>query len=230
MARRIRPITTLLKPLLETSFVLSLRNSQPRRSLAFPDWDVMTIKSRPLHLLCDVSTDGLGATLVQKQPVAPSASLSILDEPLSDNERNWTPMGLEAGHVVRIIRHLCRYLFSAFFLIYVNHGCLQQIRKIGERKPRIQRWMEFLSDCYYRLPYRRGRRNAYANSFPDYHSPLPRKTSRTHPLSDPGVVGAYVIRACDYISPPCPIPHVGLGGLAPSSYPTSRTGLDELFP
>ena len=186
--------------------------------------------SRPLRLLCDVSTDGLGATLVQKQHVAPSASLSILDEPLSDNERNWTPIALEAGHVVRIIRHLRRYLFSAFFLIYVNHGLLQQIRKIGERKPRIQRWMEFLSDYNYRLSYRRGRRKANANFLSEYHSPLPWKTSRTHPLSDPDDLGAYVIRACDYISPPCPIPDVGLGGLASSSYPTPRTGLDKLFP
>ena len=184
IARRIRSITTPLKPLQKTSFALSLRNSQPRRSLAFPDWGVMTIKSRPLRLLCDVSTDGLGATLVQKQPVAPSASLSILDEPLSDNEPNWTPIALEAGHVVRIIRHLRSYLFSAFFLIYVNHGYLQHIRKIGERKPRIQRWMEFLSDYNYRLPYQRGRIKCNAN----FLSRLP-FPSTVGDISDSSAVG-----------------------------------------
>ena len=68
IARRIRPITSLLKPQQETSFALSLRNSQPYRSLAFPDWDAMITKSRPLRLLCDASTDGLGVTLEQKQP------------------------------------------------------------------------------------------------------------------------------------------------------------------
>ena len=57
--RRIRPIT---------SSALSLRNSQPYRSLAFPVWDAMITKSRPLRLLCDASTDGPGATLEQKQP------------------------------------------------------------------------------------------------------------------------------------------------------------------
>ena len=129
MARRIRPITTLLKPQLETSFALSLRNSQPYRSLAFPVWDAMITKSRPLRVLCDASTDGLGVTLEQKQPVAPSASLSMLDEPLSDNERNWTPIALEAGCVVWIIRHLRRYLFSVFFPMYANHECLQQTSK-----------------------------------------------------------------------------------------------------
>ena len=59
ITRRIRPIT---------SFALSLRNSQPYRSLAFPVWDAMITKSRPLRSLCDASTDGPGATLEQKQP------------------------------------------------------------------------------------------------------------------------------------------------------------------
>ena len=73
----------------------------------------MITKSRPLRVLCDASTDGLGVTLEQKQPVAPSASLSMLDEPLSDNERNWTPVALEARCVVWIIRHQCTRTTSA---------------------------------------------------------------------------------------------------------------------
>ena len=68
MAWRIRPITTLLKPQQVTSFALSLRNSQPYQSLAFPDWDAMITKSRPLRLLCDASTDGVGVTPGQRQP------------------------------------------------------------------------------------------------------------------------------------------------------------------
>ena len=130
-----------------------------------------------------------------------------------------------------IIRHLRCYLFNAFFLIYANHECLQQIKKIGESKLRIQRWMEFLSDCNYRLSYRRGREKANANFLS--RLPLPptvEDMSGSSALSDPDDFDTYVIRACDYIAPPCPIPSVGLGGLAPSSYPTPCTGLDELFP
>ena len=163
--------------------------------------------------------------------MTPSASLSLLDEPLSDNERNWTPIALEAGCVVWVIRHLLRYLFSAFFLIYANHECLQQIRKIGESEPRIQRWMEFLLDYNDRLSYRRGREKATANFLS--RLPLPptvEDISGSSTLSDPDDLGADVIRACDYIAPPCPIPDVGLGGLALSSYPTPCTGLGEFFP
>ena len=150
--------------------------------------------------------------------MAPSASLSILDELPSYNEWNWTPIALEAGCVVWIIRHLSRLLCSAFFLIYVNHECLQQIRKICESKPRTQRWMEFLSDYSYRLSYRRRREKV--NTYFLSRLPLPptvEDISGSSSLSDPDDLGAYVIRACDYIAPPCPIPGVGLGGLAPSS-------------
>ena len=41
-------------------------------------------------------------------------------------------------------------------------------------------------------------------------------------------LGVYVIRACNYIAPLCPISGVGLGGLPPSSYPTLGTGLDDI--
>ena len=129
------------------------------------------------------------------------------------------------------IRYLRRYLFSAFFLIYANHGCLQQISKKDESKPPIQRWMEFLSAYNYCLSYRRGPENANANFLSRLPLPLLMEDiSGSCALSDPDDLGIYVIRACDYIVPPCPIPGVGLGGLAHSSNPTPCTGLDEFFP
>ena len=64
-------------------------------------------------------------------------------------------------------------------------------------------------------------------SSPDYRS-LPPKggISDSSILSDPDDLGVYVIRACNSITPPCPIPGVDPGGLAPSSYRTLGTGLD----
>ena len=115
--------------------------------------------------------------------------------------------------------------------MYANHECLQQISIIDERKPRIQCWMEFLSRYDYRLSYRQGRGNANANFL--WRLPLPptvEDISGSSALSDPDDLGVYVKRACDYIALPCPIPGVGLGGMAPSSYPTPCTGLDGIFP
>ena len=119
-------------------------------------------------------------------------------------------------------RRLRRYLFSVFLLIFTDHECLQQISKIGESKPRTQRWMEFLSAYNYRLSYRRGRDNANA----DFRSRLPtpptvEDISGSRALTDPDDLGAYLIRACRYTTPSCPIPGVGLGGLTPSFYSPS---------
>ena len=126
-------------------------------------------------------------------------------------------MELEAGCVVWSIRHLRRYLFGVYFLVFTDHQCLQQICKIGETKPRIQRWMEFLSAYKFRLSYRRGQENANA----DFLSRLPLPpiaddVSGASTLTDPDDLGVYLIRACGLTTPSCPFPGVGLGGLVPS--------------
>ena len=126
-------------------------------------------------------------------------------------------MELEAGCVVWSIRRLRRYLFGVYFLVFTDHQGLQQICKIRETKPRIQRWMEFLSAYDFRLSYRRGQENANA----DFLSRLPlppidEDVSGAFALTDPDDLGVYLIGACGLTTPSCPLPGVGLGGLAPS--------------
>ena len=171
MAKRIRPITALLKkgatfdftsPMEETVRTLLAELAAPP-ILVFPDWDAVIDKSRPFRLHCDASTDGLRATLEQEQPDGSIRPIVYISRATLANEQKWTPMELEARCVVWSIRRLRRYLFSKFFLIFTDHECLQQISKIGESKPRIQRWMEFISAYNYRLSYRRGRDNANAD-------------------------------------------------------------------
>ena len=153
MAKRVRPITALLKkgatfsftPPMEEAVRALLAELTTPPILVFPDWNAAFDKSRPFRLHCDASTDGLGATLEQEQTDGSVRPIVYISRATLANERNWTPMELKAGCVVWSIRRLRRYLFSVFFLIFTDHECLQQISKIGESKPRIQRWMEFLS-------------------------------------------------------------------------------------
>ena len=82
--------------------------------------------------------------------------------------------------------------------------------------------MEFLLAYISRLSYRRGRDNANA----DFLSRLPlpsteEEISGSFALSD---LGLSLIRACGYTTLSCPVPGVGLGGLAPSSCPTPGVG------
>ena len=199
--------------------------------LVFPDWDAVIDTSRPFRLHRDAGTAGLDATLEQEQPDGSIRLLVYISRATLDNEQNWTHTELEAGCVVWSIRHPRRYLFGVYFLVFTDHQCLQQTCKIGETKPRIQRWMEFLSPYNFRLSYRRGQENANT----DFLSRLPllpikENISGASALTDPDDLGVYLIRACGFTTPACPVPGVGLGGLAPSAYHTPDAVLGRLAP
>ena len=91
--------------------------------------------------------------------------------------------------------------------------------------------MEFLSAYHFRLSYRPGQENANA----DFLSRLPlppieEDISDTSALTDPDDFGVYLIRACGLTTPSCPVPGVGLGGLAPSPCHTPNAVLGGLTP
>ena len=98
-------------------------------------------------------------------------------------------------------------------------------------KPRIQRWMEFVSAYNFRLLYRRGQEKVNA----DFLSRLPlppieEDISGASALTDPDDLSVYLIRACGFITPSYLVSGVGLGGLDPSPYHTPGAGLGGLVP
>ena len=211
MAYHIRPVTAVLKKRAAFEFTSAMEDTvrtlhaelAASPILVFPDWDAVIDPSRPLRLHCDASTAGRGATLEQKQPDGSIRPFVYISRATLDNEQNWTPMELEAGCVVWSTRPLRRYLFGVYFLVFTDHQCLQQICKIEETKPRIQRWMKFLSayaDFLSRLPF----------------PPIADNVSGASALTDPDDLGVYLIRACGLTTPSCPVPGVGLGGLVSS--------------
>ena len=239
MARLIRPITALLKKGAAFDFTSAIEDTvrallaelAAPPILVFPDWDAVIDTTRPFRLHCDASTAGLGATLEQEQPDGSIRPIVYISRATLDNEQNWTPMELEAGCVVWSIRRLRRYLFGVYFLVFTDHQCLQQICKIGETKPRIQRWMEFLSAHNFHLSYRRGQGNANADFL--YRLPLPpiaEDISGASALTDPDDLGVYLIRACGFTTPACTVPGVGLGGLTPSACHAPDAVLGGLTP
>ena len=143
MAKRVRPITALLKkgatfgytPSMEEAVRGLVAELTAPPILVFHDWDAVIDKSRPFRLHCDASTHDLGATLKQEQPDDSIHPIVYISRATLANERNWTPMELEAGCGVWSIHRLHRYLLNAFFLIYTDHECLQQISNICESKP-----------------------------------------------------------------------------------------------
>ena len=239
MARRIRPITALPKKGAAFDFTSTmeyivralLAELTAPPILVFPDWDAVIDTSRPFRFHCDASTAGLGVTLEQEQPDDSIRPIVYISRATLDNEQNWTPIELEAGYVVWSIRRLRRYLFVVYFLAFTDHQCLQQICKIGETKPPIQRRMEFLSANNFRLSYRRGQDNANVDFLSRLPlSPIEEDISGASALTDLDDLGVYLIYACGFITTSCPIPSVGLGGLTPSLYHTPGAGLSGLVP
>ena len=77
--------------------------------------------------------------------------------------------------------------------------------------------MEFLSAYNFRLSYRRGQEIANVNFLSRLPlPPIDEDVSGASALTDPDDLGVYLIRACGLTTPSCPVPGVGLGGLAPS--------------
>ena len=214
MARHIRPITALLKKGVAFDFTSTMEDTvralpaelAAHPILVFPDLDAVINTSRPFRLHCDASTAGLGATLEQEQPDGSIRPIVYIRRATLDNEQNWTPMELEAGCVVWSIRRLILYLFGVYFMVFTDHQFLLQICKIGEIKPRIQRWMEFLSAFNFRLSYRRGQENANADFL--FRLPLPPIDEDIYgdsALTDPDDLGVYLTRMCGFTTPSCPV-------------------------
>ena len=91
--------------------------------------------------------------------------------------------------------------------------------------------MEFLSAYNFRLSYRRGQDNANADFL--FRLPLPpiaEDISGASALTDPDDLGVYLIRACGFTPPACPVSGVGLGGLTPSPCHAPDAILGELAP
>ena len=126
ITRHIRPITALLKKgaafdftsAMEDTVRVLLAELAAPPILVFPDWDAVIDTSRPFRFHCDASTAGLGATLEQEQPDGSIRPIVCISRATLDNEKNWTPMELEAGCVVWSIRRLRRYLFGVYFLVF----------------------------------------------------------------------------------------------------------------
>ena len=110
LSKRVKPLTALLKkgarfdftPEMDKIVRSLLKELSEPPVLVFPDWDAIADGSRPLILYCDASTstDGIGATLEQKQADGSIRPIVFISRATLDAECNWTPLDLEAGAIV----------------------------------------------------------------------------------------------------------------------------------
>ena len=223
MARHICPITALLRGV---AFDFTSTTEDTVRALltelAAPPKLVFRTGTRSSTRLGPFASIATPAPLASESPstknnlMAPYAPSSTSAEPPSTISRTGPLWNSKPDASCGVLR-LRRYLFGVYFLVSTDHQCLQQISKIGETKPRIQRWMEFLSAYNFRLSYRRGQENVNADFLSRLPlSPIDEDISGASTLTDPDDLDVYLIRVCGFTIPACPVPGVGLGGLIPS--------------
>ena len=85
---------------MEEAFAAYSRNSQLHQYLSSAIGTLLSTSLDHSVCHCDASTDGLGATLEQEQPDDSIHPIVYISRATLANERNWTPMELEAGCVV----------------------------------------------------------------------------------------------------------------------------------
>ncbi|CAB1110163.1 unnamed protein product [Ectocarpus sp. CCAP 1310/34] len=152
MAKRIRPLTTLLKrqekfiftPSMEQAVRVLLAELTNPPVLVYPEWDAVSDGSRPFHLYCDASRDGFGGTLGQEQPDGFIRPIVFISRATLDSERHWTPLDLEAGSIVWCIKRLRGYLCGTKFRSFTNHKSLEHFAKVGETIPAFSAGWNFL--------------------------------------------------------------------------------------
>ena len=118
MAKRIRPMTSLLKqgvkfvliPEMEVIVRKLLAELTTPPVLVYPNWDAVTDNSRPFLLYCDASVNGFGAALEQEQDDHTIRPIVFVSRATIESERHWTPLDLEAGSIVWSIKRLRGYL------------------------------------------------------------------------------------------------------------------------
>ena len=111
--------------------------------LCFPNWDAVQDGSRLSQLHTDASLEGFGAVLNQPQLDVSVRPIPYISRSTLPNEVNWSPLELEGGAITWAIKRLRQYLFQVPFQIYTDHGVHEQLAKVGEHNPRVQRWLEF---------------------------------------------------------------------------------------
>ena len=131
--------------------------------LVLPDYDAVADKFRPFRLYCYADRDGIGATLEQSQQHGFVLPILFISRATLDSERSWPPLGLEDGSIVQAIKRLHSHHGSTKFAIYSDFKALENIAKVGEYNAHVQRWLEALPACTYKLEYRKGLANGNAD-------------------------------------------------------------------
>ncbi|XP_040355390.1 uncharacterized protein K02A2.6-like [Ixodes scapularis] len=117
---------------------------------------------KPIALLCDASSYGIGAVIFHVTPEGEERPVAFASRTLTSAEKNYAQCEREALALMFGLKKFHRYLYGREFTLYTDHQPLLGI--LGHDKPvptlaaaRMQRWAMILAAYRYKLKYRKGK-------------------------------------------------------------------------
>ena len=120
---------------------------------------IVTDRGQGYTMYCDASRARLGCVLMQVGRVVAYGSLQ-----LKNHEQNYPAHDIELAAVVFALKIWRHYLYGEEFEVYLDHKSLKYIFTQRDLNMRQCRWMEFLEDYDFTLPYHPGKANVVADS------------------------------------------------------------------
>ena len=105
--------------------------------------------SCPFDVCCDACIDGFGAARDQEQTDGSVQPISYISRATLDSDRHWTPLDLEAGSVVWVIKRLRGYIWCTKFYIFSDQKAFESFGKVGDHNAEIRWWLEFLAALFW---------------------------------------------------------------------------------
>ena len=112
-----------------------------------------------LEVYCDVSKNGLGCVLMQKDNVVAYAYRQ-----LRTHKGNYPIHVLELATVVFALKIWKHFLYGAKFEVFNDHKSLKYLFNHRESNMRQRKWIEFLNDYDFELKYHSGKVNVVVDA------------------------------------------------------------------
>ena len=125
-------------------------------------------KNEPFHVQTDASNKSTGAVLYQLIN-GEKRVIDHLSQPLTETQRRWTTIEIEAYAIVRAITSWRRFLLPNPFTIYTDHRNLTFILRSETQK--LTRWRLALQEYVFNIVHIKGEENVVADALSRISSP-----------------------------------------------------------
>eukprot|EP00887_Chlorella_sp_A99_P003533 scaffold7.g3533.t1 len=122
----------------------------------------------PFIVHTDASDVAVGAVLMQQFPTV-FHPVAFLSRAHKGAEVRYDVRHKEMLAVLTALREWRHYLLGSEFELYTDHNSLQYFHTMRDLSPKMQRWLEIISDVHFQIRYHKGSTNVVADALSRQH-------------------------------------------------------------